>query len=100
MRWAKNLRLNARSRSLILFFLCGAGAGVFGQPLPRFDRIEIGALDPDAWNGILFLASASNQPAPFALRIGSRSGGFLDGSEIFDAVHEVGPHAPDSSYCR
>jgi len=100
MNCVKGVRLNARSRSLILFFLCGAAAGAFGQPLPRFDRIEIGALDPDAWNGILFLARAFNQPAPFALRIGSRSGGFLDGSEIFDAVHQVGPHAPDSSYCR
>jgi len=33
-------------------------------------------------------------------RLGSRYGKFLDGKEVFDAVAEVGPHAPDSSYCR
>ena len=72
----------------------------FGQPTPRFDSVTIDALDPEAWNGIVFLARAFNQPVPFALRVGSRSGGFLDGNEIFDAVGEVGPHAPDASYCR
>jgi len=68
--------------------------------MPHFDSVAIDALDPDAWNGIVFLTRAFDQPAPFALRVGSRSGGFLDGSEIFDAVGEVGPHAPDASYCR
>jgi hypothetical protein len=65
-----------------------------------FERIHIGALDPDSWNGLLFLGKAFNQPVPFGLRIGSRSGNFLDGGDIFDAVGEVGPHAPDASYCR
>jgi hypothetical protein len=62
--------------------------------------VSIGALDPDAWNGIVFLAKAVQHPASFALRFGSRSGSFLDGSDIFNAIAEVGPHAPDSSYCR
>ncbi len=34
------------------------------------------------------------------MRLGSRSDNFLDGSDIFNAVAQVGPHAPDSSYCQ
>jgi hypothetical protein len=67
---------------------------------PQFDSISIDALDPGAWNGLVFLAHAFQQPASFALRIGSRSSNFLDGPDIFKAVAEVGPHAPDGSYCR
>ncbi|PYT29544.1 MAG: hypothetical protein DMG57_11250 [Acidobacteria bacterium] len=102
MRCAKKLSLNARACSsiLFLFLLCGANVAAFGQSASHFDQVEIDALDPDAWNGIVFLARAFNQPTPFALRVGSRSGNFLDGGEIFDAVREVGPHAPDSSYSR
>jgi hypothetical protein len=85
---------------LCLFMLCPTVGPAFGQSTPHFDNVAIDALDPDAWNGIVFLARAFNQPAPFALRMGSRSGRFLDGDEIFDAVGEVGPHAPDASYCR
>jgi hypothetical protein len=80
--------------------LCLTLRPAFGQSTPRFDNVSIDALDPEAWNGIVFLARAFNQPAPFALRVGSRSGGFLDGNAIFHAVGEVGPHAPDASYCR
>jgi len=85
---------------LFSFILCSPRENAFGQSTPRFDSVVIDALDPDAWNGVVFLARAFNQPAPFALRVGSRSGGFLDGNEIFGAVGEVGPHAPDASYCR
>jgi hypothetical protein len=85
---------------LCSFLLCPALGPAFAQSMPHFDSVAIDALDPEAWNGIVFLARAFNQPAPFALRVGSRSGGFLDGNEIFDAVGEVGPHAPDASYCR
>lgn len=70
------------------------------QSPPSFDSVEIGALDPEAWNGIFFLARAFNQPTPFALRFGSWHWKFLDGKQIYDAVSEVGPHAPDGSYCR
>ena len=63
-----------------------------------FDHVSIGAFDPDAWNGIVFDSKAYGQPLVFALRIGSKSGTFLDGERIFDAVSEVGPHAPDGSY--
>src|SRR5579863_1979775 len=102
MSCAKNFSLKVSASSLILclFLPCGAGVKAFGQSAPRFDQVEIDALDGDAWNGIVFLGRAFNQPMPFALRVGSRSGGFLDGSQIFDAVREVGPHAPDSSYSR
>ena len=82
-----------------LFFLA-LPSHHFSQSSPAFDSVSIGALDPDAWNGIVFLAKAFQQPAFFALRLGSRSGNFLDGSDIFNAVAQVGPHAPDSSYCQ
>ncbi len=77
-------------------------AGARGLPdgAPHFASVIVDAFDPDAWNGVVFLAKARQQPVNFALRIGSRSGSFLDGEKIFDAVGEVGPHAPDASYCR
>jgi hypothetical protein len=67
---------------------------------PQFDSISIDALDPDAWNGIVFLARAYQQPAYFALRVGSRGRSYESGSEIFNYVREIGPHAPDGSYAR
>jgi len=77
-----------------------APANLAGQSQPKFDSVAIGASDPQAWNGLVFLARARQQPLNFALRAGSQSGTFLDGNEIFNAVSEVGPHAPDGSYCR
>ncbi len=72
-----------------------------GQNNPNYDSVEIDSLDADAWNGIVFLPLAFKQQAPFAIRIGSQlSDDFMDGKEIFRAVREVGPHAPDGSYCR
>lgn len=69
-----------------------------------YDRVDVGAFDPDAWNGIVFLAQAFHQPAGFALRVGSQSaksgGTFVDGTAIDNDIGEVGPHAPDASYCR
>ena len=83
------------------FLLSLASTLCFGQAAPAFESVRIGALDADAWNGVVFLARAFDQPAVFAVRVGSeRGGGFLDGNAIFDAVAEVGPHAPDGSYCR
>ena len=58
----------------------------------------VGAFDPDTWNGIVFDGTAYGQRVPFAMRVGSKSGRFLDGERIFDAVSTVGPHAPDGSY--
>ena len=77
-----------------------APANLAGQSQLKFDSVAIGAFDPEAWNGLVFLARAHQQPLNFALRAGSRSDTFLDGNEIFNAVSEVGPHAPDGSYCR
>jgi Mannosylglycerate hydrolase MGH1-like glycoside hydrolase domain len=71
-----------------------------GQSQPQFDSIAIGAFDPEAWNGLVFLARYHQEPLNFAVRAGSRSGSFLDGDDIFTAVSEVGAHAPDGSYCR
>lgn len=89
-------------RSFVLVFLLSmAAAACLGQNAPTFDSVKIGAFDPEAWNGVVFLAQAFHQPATFAVRVGSqRGGGFLDGSEIYGAVSEVGPSAPDGSYCR
>lgn len=69
-----------------------------------YDRVDIGSFDPDSWNGIVFLAQAFHQQSGFALRIGSQSaksgGTFVDGTAIDSNIGEVGPHAPDNSYCR
>ncbi len=79
--------------------LCAQDQGR-AQDEPRFDRVVIESLDPDAWNGVVFMAKAYQQQISFGLRVGSRRGQFLDGEKIFGAVSEVGPHAPDASYCR
>src|SRR5271154_3845829 len=71
------------------------------QSTPSYDRIAIDSLDADGWSGIVFLPEAFHQKVPFGVRIGSQNGDtFVDGEEIFDRVREVGPHAPDASYCR
>lgn len=75
------------------------GQSLRQSPL-SYDSVVVDSLDADGWNGIAFLAKAFDQPVPFAIRVGSRSGGFLDGEQTFEAVREVGPHAPDASYCR
>src|SRR5262245_42553857 len=70
------------------------------QTSPQFDSVVVDSLDPTAWNGIVFLAKAFQQPASFALRLGSRGNKYLVGNDVFNAVREVGAHAPDGSYCR
>ena len=57
-----------------------------------FDKMFVGAFDPDAWNGIVFDGAAYGQRLPFAIRLGSKNGRFLDGERIFDAVSTVGPY--------
>ncbi|HLI33654.1 MAG TPA: hypothetical protein VKW70_01310, partial [Terriglobia bacterium] len=85
----------------ILLLLLVSVPCLFSQTSPAFENVQIGSWDASAWNGLLFLAQAFHQPANFALRVGSqRGGGYLDGNDIFTAVSEVGPHAPDGSYCR
>ena len=62
---------------------------VFATTLPpktiaQYDSVEIGALDADAWNGIVFIPNAFKQQAPFAIRFGSQlSDDFTDGKAIF-----------------
>jgi hypothetical protein len=70
------------------------------QGEPRFDRVIIESLDADAWNGVVIMPLAYQVQFSFGLRVGTRRGNFLDGEKIFQAVNEVGPHAPDASYCR
>jgi hypothetical protein len=60
--------------------------------------MHIGAFDPDAWNGIVFDGAAYGERLTFAIRVGSKSGSFIDSDRVFEAVNEVGPHAPDGSY--
>jgi len=102
MKATRDKGITGCSFSLVLLALtiCILPGHSYGQSSPSYDSVAIEALDPDAWNGVVFLAKAFHQPVSFALRVGSRSGGFLDGDKIFDAVREVGPHAPDASYCR
>ncbi len=93
--------MNLWLRLLFLALLISMGSWCFGQALPAFQSVQVGAFDAEAWNGVVFLTRAFNQPAVFAMRVGSQRGGdFLDGNQIFDAVSQVGPHAPDGSYCR
>ncbi len=61
------------------------------------DRITIDALDPKAWGGIVMAKGADTA---FAFRFATDVHGLLDGESIYEAVREVGPHAPDGSYCR
>jgi Trehalase len=93
--------LQCRLLCFVVLLLVLAGIPSSGQTQPSFQHVQIGALDAEAWNGVVFMARAFDQPAIFAMRVGSqRGGGFLDGNQIFDAVSQVGPHAPDGSYCR
>ena len=73
-------------------------AGHAQKSKDKFDTIHVGAFDPDAWNGIVFDGTAYNERLTFAIRVGSKSGSFIDGDRVFEAVDAVGPHAPDSSY--
>src|ERR1700733_5774461 len=85
---------------VLLFFLsvpCFL-IGQEGNDQDVFEKMLVGAFDPDAWNGIVFDATAYGQRLPFAIRVGSKTDRFLDGDRIFDAVSTVGPHAPDGSY--
>src|SRR5204863_8736325 len=52
----------------------------------------------DASNGSVSGSKAYAQRVACAIRIGSKSGIFLGGNRIFDAVSLVGPRAPDGSY--
>ncbi|MGD0325776.1 MAG: trehalase family glycosidase [Terriglobia bacterium] len=107
MMW---IRKRCRSNRCVFIFVLALKFWIlpgdsFGQSTPSYDSVVVDSLDADAWNGIVFLSRAFNQPAPFALRVGSRCGRafqdrFLDGEQVIDAVREVGPHAPDASYCR
>ena len=84
---------------LLLSASLAAGAEA-NRSTPSFDHLHVDALDADAWNGVVFAAQAFRQPSDFAFRFGSFSQTFIDGPAIFDSVREVGPHAPDASYCR
>src|ERR1700719_1572802 len=92
-------RLRACYVALFLFFLIPASLMGQNEKGPDvFEKMFVGAYDPDAWNGIVFDATAYGQRLPFAIRVGSKTDRFLDGDRIFDAVSAVGPHAPDGSY--
>lgn len=86
-------------RTIVLLTIavsCLAGKTVGAQS--KFDTMHIGAFDPDGWNGIVFDGTAYQERLTFAIRIGSKSGSFIDGDRVFEAVDAVGPHAPDGSY--
>ena len=73
-----------------------------------YSSVRVGALDPWAWSGIVMLAEFSDEPAYYGVRFGSivdRTNApdgrtFLQPADIYPNVTEVGPHAPDASYCR
>ncbi len=86
--------------ALALVSVVAIASRLRAQTSPEFDSVTIDSLDPTAWNGVVFLAKAFQQNASFALRLGSRGKKYVVGNDVFDAVREVGPHAPDGSYCR
>ena len=91
-------RLRACYVALLLFLIPVSLIGQNKTSQDVFEKMLVGAFDPDAWNGIVFDATAYGQRLPFAIRVGSKTDRFLDGDRIFDAVSTVGPHAPDGSY--
>src|SRR3989475_13091625 len=91
-------RLGARWEHAAIFLALLLPLSLAAQVAQDFSEVHIGAYDADAWNGIVFESKAYGQRVPFAIRIGSKTGTFLDGNRIFDAVSLVGPHAPDGSY--
>ena len=91
-------RLGARWEHAAIFLALLLPLSLVAQVAQDFSEVHIGAYDADAWNGIVFESKAYGQRVPFAIRIGSKTGTFLDGNRIFDAVSLVGPHAPDGSY--
>src|SRR5271157_1640146 len=104
MPWLSCKKMSCLQLLVSCLFLLGAASLAAGAEADRgttkFDSIHVDALDADAWNGVVFAARAFQQPSDFAIRFGSFSQTFIDGPAIFDAVREVGPHAPDASYCR
>jgi len=64
----------------------------------QWKDVYIGALDPDAWAGLVFAPSPRNVFA-FRLRLvkGSEA---AEGIDHLYLVSEVGPHAPDGTYAR
>src|SRR5437016_302830 len=91
-------RRGARREHPAIFLALFLPLSLAAQVAQKFSEVHIGAFDADAWNGIVFESKAYGQRVPFAIRVGSKTGTFLDGNRIFDAVSLVGPHAPDGSY--
>jgi hypothetical protein len=98
IRFERERALRARLKHEVCLFALLLPVFLAAQTTRDFSDVSIGAFDADAWNGIVFESSAYGQRIPFAIRVGSKSGSFLDGSRIFNAVSLVGPHAPDGSY--
>jgi len=86
---------------IVLSLTVSVSPKLFGQSKHTYDNVSIDSLDADSWSGIVFLPEAFHQKVPFGMRIGSQSNDtFTDGEDIYGRVREVGPHAPDASYCR
>lgn len=104
MQWLTGRKISCMPLLLSCAFLLVPASSMAGaeahRGTPKFDKIHVDALDADAWNGVVFAARAFQQHSDFAFRFGSFSQTFIDGPAIFDTVREVGPHAPDASYCR
>src|SRR5882757_2482102 len=93
-------RLGARWEHPAIFLALLLPVSLAAQVAQDFSEVHIGAFDADAWNGIVFESKAHGPRVPFAIRIASKTGTFLDGNRIFDAVSLVGPHAQYGSYSR
>ena len=60
-------------------------------------RVIADALEAGNWAAVVM---GDGENCAFGLRFATANEGILDGRSVYDAVTEVGPHSPDSSYCR
>lgn len=79
---------------LLLAALLGLACSVMAD---NKERTIIDALDAKSWGGIVL---AKGKDTAFGFRVATDIHGLLDGDSIYEPVREVGPHAPDGSYCR
>lgn len=61
-------------------------------------NVYIGALDPEAWNGLTLIPDEESCFA-FRLKVG-KDGQMADKEDFLFLVSEVGPHSPDGTFAR
>lgn len=97
----KTIQLPFRSlKGIFLFLIMGMVLvqGVRGKIDYPWDNVYMGALQAQAWSGMVFVP---RRDSGFAFRIQVKKEDTLaDGMDLFYLVSEVGPHSPDGQYAR